>query len=727
MNISNNAIRAIQLIVYLSLSQFLLAQVNEVPSDSLNKEDIKINLVLKETSKQRSTGSINYINAESELLRDSRTNVGSAIDGKVPGVFGSFNLWGTGNAVVVVDGIRQDEYYYNSLNLMEIESIVVLKDAISKSLYGALGDQGIILINTKRGSIGTQKIRVLGEYSLSSARALPAYLSSADYMEKYNQAQLNDGMDVSSLKFSQETIDASRDGSDRTRYPDNDFYTDEYLRNFTSNVNVFADVKGGSENTQYYVSTEWSQSNGWLSTAIPDKANRFNFKGNLDFKLNQYMKMGVDATARLNLIDRPNISLNDGEADYWSKFANILPNAYPVLWDPSIIVDQATRDMLLSEANLVDGKVLGGSSSFANNQIYGDLVQNGKVRDEQRIVQFGGKLDIDLSFITKGLAAKGYGGVNFYNSLFTQQDYEYAIYEPVYNELTNLADTVYVHGVDKPSNKYNTNSDNSDSYRQFTYFGNLNYHRIFSLHDFSAAAVLYGDQITSKEVLQNDVLFHTGLSANYMFNKRYVAEVSLMGIGSRKLADGKRMEFAPSAGLAWIISEENFMDNLSFVNYLKLRASYGISINDNWDHYFLYLNTFSRGSNFDYYNGTHDNNETVYESVANDIHLQKREDISVGLDASMFNNSLNIELGYFNSTSLDNITPMSSTYPQLMGFDALINLNYNSDRTQGIEMGAEYIHRVSDDFSATIGGNLLYISPKIPNTRNRLMKVQTPR
>lgn len=720
MKIHQTGIRITMLIVFLSLSQVLSAQGttglksdDEVPSDSLNKEDEKIDLVLEKTSKRRSTGSVYSIYPESELLRDARPDLGSAINGKIPGVFDSYNLWGTGNAVVVVDGIRQDEYYYESLNLLEIESVVVLKDAVSKALYGAQGDQGVILINTKRGTVGQQKIRISGEYSLSEPRALPNFLDAATYMEKYNEAQLNEGVDPLYVKFSQALIDSTRNSSNRARFPDNDFYSDEYLRNFRSDVNVFADVMGGNENAQYYVSAEWAQSNGWLNTAIPDKGNRFNFRGNLDFKINQYMKMGVDASARLNLIERPNIDPESDEEDYWNRFATILPNAYPVLWDPSIIADPATREMVLEEANLIEGQVLGGSSSYANDQIYGDLVQNGRVRDQQRVVQFGGKLDIDLSFITQGLAAKGFAGMNFYNSLFTQQEYEYAIYEPVFDELTNLCDTVNIHGVDRPSDRYFTNSDYSDSYRQISYYGNLNYHRNFDLHDLSAIALIYGDQITRKGVLQNDVLFHTGFAANYMYNNRYVAEFSVMGIGTRKLAEDHRMELAPSAGLAWIVSEEDFMGNLSNVNYLKIRASYGISKNDGWDHYFLYRNIFARGSTFHYYNGTNDNAETIYESIDNDIHLQKREDISVGLEASLFNYALDVEAGYFMSSSLDNITLMSSSYPQLMGFEDLIYTNYNSDRTQGIELGMNYTCRISDAFTATAGGNLLYISPKI--------------
>ena len=135
MKIKNIATKITLLIVCFSLSHVLSAKVNtevnsyeDLPSDSLNSEETNINLVLEEISKKRTTGSISIIDPESELLRDSRSSIASAINGKVPGVFDSYNIWGTGNAIVVVDGIRQDAYYYERLNLMEVESIVVLKD-----------------------------------------------------------------------------------------------------------------------------------------------------------------------------------------------------------------------------------------------------------------------------------------------------------------------------------------------------------------------------------------------------------------------------------------------------------------------------------------------------------------------------------------------------------------------------------------------------------------------
>src|SRR5690606_24549022 len=157
MNRNNITIKKIWTIIigmFLSLpifSQDSTGAINELLVDSLMESGQKINWVLGELSKEKTTGSISYIDAEAGLRSDSRPGIGSAIVGKVAGVFDAFNLWGTGPAVVVVDGIRQNEYYYQHMHMREIASIVVLKDAASKALYGAQGDQGIILINTKRG------------------------------------------------------------------------------------------------------------------------------------------------------------------------------------------------------------------------------------------------------------------------------------------------------------------------------------------------------------------------------------------------------------------------------------------------------------------------------------------------------------------------------------------------------------------------------------------------
>ena len=697
------------LMVLLTLSQILYSQESNLKTDPFLEQtgiDKEVKLTFNAITARETTGSVITIDVQEELKRDQNSTIGEILNGKVPGLFGTYNTWGTGNAVILVDGIRQNTFYVNSLNPLEIESVVILKDALSKAMYGAQGDLGVILITSQRGEAGTHKIRIAGQYGYATPRAMPKYLNAADYMAKYNQAQLNDGIDPTSLRYSQEAIDATRSGANPARFPDNDFYSNDYLKDNTTGINVFADVMGGSENVRYYVGTGWDQSCGWLNTPQGDINDNLNFRGNLDFAINEYMNMSINTTARLSFNKQPNAS------SIWATASTELPNNYPVLWDPGIIPDNEFRNMILRKAKLVNGQFLGGNSSFLNN-VYGNFIQNGNKKLMQRDVQFSGKLDIDMRFLTEGLSASLYGGMNFFNTIYSNQNPSFAVYEPVFDETTGLLDTVYVRGTDVAANRYNTNNGNSDFFRHNAYYGTLNYNRSFGEHTVSATALMYTDMISYPDVLQKDVLFHTGFSANYMNSKKYIAEMSLMSIGSRKLKEGSRMEMAPSFGLGWVLTEEDFMSDNTVIDYLKIRSSYGISKNDNWTDYNLYRSTFSRAGTFVYQNGVAQNVETSYTSVPNDIMLQKRRDFTVGLDATLLNKAMNMELEYFNSASLDNITLMSSTFPQILGFENLVYSNYNSNQTQGLELGINYKFDVSTDFSITAGSNVLYISPKI--------------
>ena len=708
-------------IVFLALSQIIYAQDSN-SNDSIPEilsYDKEVVLPFNSITARRSTGSVIIIDVEKELKRDQGATIFTAINGKVPGMFGNSNTWGTGNATVLVNGVRQSDFFVNSLNLMEVEEIVILKDAVSKAMYGVSGDNGLILVTTKHGKVGEHKVRVAGSYGASEPRAMPKYLNAADYMSRYNEAQLNDGVLIESLTYSQEAIDATRSGENPTRYPDNDFYTQDYIKDNTNNINIFADIAGGNENIQYYVNTAWNRSNGWLNTPEKDITDRLNFRGTVDFGISEYLKMSVNTTGRMTFNEQPNA------ASIWNTAANELPNVYPMTWDPSIIEDDAMRELVMSEANLVNGQVLGGNSSNLNN-VYGNLTQRGTSKNMDREIQFNMQLDADLSFITKGLSAKLYGGLNFFNSINTNQDPSFAVYEPVFRGTEEPSDwdplgpvfvpadsiAVVIHGADVAANRYYANANNSDFFRQTQFYGTLNYNRSFEEHTISATALLNGDLVALPDDLQKSALFNTGIVMNYMYANKYIVEGNFMGYGTRKLGKDDNLETASGIGLGWIMSEESFMQDVPFVNYLKLRSSVGTTLNDNWDNYFLYKDTYTRGGSLNYENGTSRNNETTLSTRANEISMQKRRDITFGVDAILFDNKMNVELGVFKSESLDNITQRSSTYPQILGYESLVFENFNSQSTEGIEFGLNYRLDVAPDFSVTAGANLLHISPK---------------
>ncbi len=700
------------LMMLISASQILYSQNQDNP-DSVNTNTSKriealennVNLIFDSLALKRFSGSVEYIDVQKELERDQGTGLADALIGKVPGMHDAINTWGTGGAVVLIDGVRRDGFYYNSMNLNEVESIIVLKDALSKAMYGAQGDGGVILVNTIRGKAGESKFRVMGEYNSYAPRAMPRYLDAASYMGKFNEAQLNDGVAPGAVTYSQAVIDSTRQGVNPAQYPDNDFYSNRYLKDYTTSMNVFFDAVGGNESARYYMNTAWTRYEGWLNTPQNEVTDHLNFRGNVDFDVNDYMEIGVDATAVLSFSKRPRAG------NYWNTFANELPNNYPISWDPNLIGNETVRDSVLSQAKLVDGQLLGGNSSNLDN-VYGQLTRNGNQRLMRRNVQVSSFINLDMSFITEGLSAKGYAGMNFYNSLFSQQEPSFAVFEPVFDGSGNVF-SVIKHNQDVEANQYHIKPDDSDFFRQTTYYGTLNYARSFGDHDISSTALVFNDMITLNNQLQKNQVFHTGFSTNYMYLDKYIAEVSVMGIGSRKLEEGNRMEAAPSFGLGWILTEENFLSDNGLFDYLKLRGSYGISKNDNWGDYYLYKTTFTHDGNYAYNEGGSNNGRTNYASAPNSITLQKRRDFTVGLDAALLDRGMNVKLGYFNSESLDNITRMNNLTPQILGYSDLVYQNYNSDQMQGIEMGLNYTFEIAPDFSITAGSNLLYNSPKI--------------
>lgn len=181
--------KAISSLLALFSANLLFAQ-SALPVEDTDKEAGRVvNLAYQKMDLKQTTGSVSVVNPDEVLKYDSRQDVQSALQNKITGLTG-VNLHGMGDVVYVVDGVVKDIEY---LNLLEIEQITVLKDAVSRVLYGADADTGVVLITTKKGDFGKNKMKFNAEYGLQKAIAYPKYLDAASYMEVYNRAYLNDG------------------------------------------------------------------------------------------------------------------------------------------------------------------------------------------------------------------------------------------------------------------------------------------------------------------------------------------------------------------------------------------------------------------------------------------------------------------------------------------------------------------------------------------------------
>ncbi len=667
------------------------------PEFLMGEKDM-LQMPFRQLARKRTTGSVAKVNVEKMQNYDSRQGLGAALNGRISGLYGSTNIWGRGNAVVVVDGVPRSDNF--DFNLIEIESITVLKDMVTRSMYGALGDAGVIMVTTKRGKAFTKELNFQGEYGVSVPieNTYPAYMNASDYMENYNT--------IFPDTYSENKIQDTRAGINPALNPDLDFYSNEFLKSQTDYINIFGESSGGNENAQYYLNLGWQHSNGWMKLGDQDTRDKFNVRGNVDYQLTDNFKMKLDAVALFNIQKTPNIT------DFWKQASEILPNSYPLYWDPALITDSVMRDELLNNAVLTkNGMLLGGDKTYTRN-IYGDLTRNGNRIVSERNLQVNIGAEWDLKSLLPGLKANGYLAIDTYNTLVKSQNSKYAVYNPILlkSKVDPTIDSLSVEviGEDVLATNYEVQNNEMDFYRRLGMFANLTYDQTFGKTDVSMMAVAYRDQTAYKAAKQEIRNLTFGLNGNIMHDNKYLIDFSLGWLGTQKLSSDNRYSFAPSLGLGWILSEEDFMSDSKFLDFFKLRASAGILKNDHWDDYFLYKTAFNTGATFNYNNGINSNSQMDINTRGSNIGWQKRKEFVFGFDASMFNNSLWFEGSAFYTEHYDLITKLDNLYPLLLGTESIQYYgNYNAESIKGVEFGIKYDTKISKDIFLTLGSNLV--------------------
>jgi len=650
-----------------------------------------LQMPFRKLEQKRTTGSVAQVDVKELMNIDARQDLDAALNGKVSGLFGSSDIWGRGKAIVVVDGVpRPDSYQFY---LREVETVTVLKDALTRSLYGAQADQGVIMVQTKRGRAYKREMDVQLELGvLNPVRdAYPKYMNAGDYMETYNT--------VVPGSFTAQKIQDTRNGIDQFLNPDNDFYSKQFLKSQTNYVNLFADASGGNNAGQYYVNVGWQHSNGFFNLGEADARNKLNFRGNIDYKLAETFKLRLDAGAQFNIMTGPNVT------DFWDQASRTLPNVYPLSWDPNLITDPLIRAQILQKAQLVDGMLLGGSKSFTRN-LYGDFLKGGDRIETQRSLQVNLGAEWNLKNLLPGLKATGQFSVDSYNTVVKAQKTTYAVYNPV-SSISPTGERILsaeVTGQDVFASNFVPIDDDMVFQRKLGMFGNLTYDKKIGKTDVSLMAVAYGDRLAFTDAPQDIVNQTFGFNGNIMHNKKYLVDFAYAIVGSQKLSKEERYGLNTTIGLGWVLSEEKFMANSKVFDFLKLRTTYGILNSDPWEKYFLYSKSYEQGSTFNYGNNASRNEDLNFVDFTNDISWQKRKEFVIGFDAAMFNKTLFLDASYFNTESYDQVTEMENLYPTILGTATTKYWqNYNADRIKGFELGLRYEAVFSKTSALTLG------------------------
>lgn len=687
-----------------SLLNIAVAQAQEVGSDSL------VNVAFGKVAQEDVIQAVSTLNT-SELLKKVNSNSSLVgLDSYVGGYTG--NIWGQ-SALVLVDGVPRSA---SNVRASEVESITVLKDAASVVLYGSRAAKGVILITTKRGKEEPMRIDVRANAGINIPKSYPKYLDADCYMTLYNEACRNDGI---AEKYDASTIYHTAMGTNPYRYPNIDFYSSDYLRKVYYNTDVTGEVTGGNERTHYYLNFGMNYNNDLIKwgEAKNNYDMTFNVRGNVDMKLTSWLKASTNAAVVYT-------NQYDGRGDYWGAASTLRPNWFspllPVdMMDPN---SASIQEYITNSNHLIDGKYLLGGTSTDMTNPFADLLAAGYVKEKARMFMFDVNLAADLSSVLKGLSFKTSYSVD-YTSYYSEAFNEtYAVYEPTWANVNgkDMIISLQKHNIDKKdANEYVGKSMYDQT---MTFSAQFDYVNTFAKRHNVFATLLgwgYQTQSSADENHESSDYHRTsnvnlGLRVGYNYNHKYYADFSGALVHSAKLPEGNRNAFSPSATLAWRISNEDFFkENVSWINDLKLSASYAKLHQDlDIESYYMYKGYFSKTDG--YYPQWHDGTAGGWTPTSKrgdnmDLDFITREEFRAGLDVAFFNDLLRINANYFYQNTNGLLTQGSSTiYPSFFQISEnntfLPWINYNKDRREGFDF-AVTAKKKFGDFDINLGFN----------------------
>ncbi|MFD2162708.1 SusC/RagA family TonB-linked outer membrane protein [Paradesertivirga mongoliensis] len=677
----------------------LIVATSDLTEISLAKDVRSVQVAFKQIDEADLPAGVSNVDVASLLEDNYFTYTLDGMDALAPGFNGN-GIWGLTGVMILVDGIPRS---VESVTPNEVDQITFLKSAPAVALYGSRGARGVILITTKRGIEGKQKINVRTNAGVNVPKRFPSYLGSSEYMTLYNEALMNDatpGVTPNGLFTNTEIYNHS--GINPYRYPDVDFYSSDYLKSSFGRYDAVTEIYGGNERARYYSNIGFNSSGSLLNFGEAKKNNtsdRFNIRGNVDMQLTRAIKARVDATAAFSTGRGIN-------TDYFGGASTIRPNRFVPLIPLSFIEETDSPSWaVVSSANIIDGKYLaGGTSVDQTNPIAAGYLggTNGYV---QREFQFTTGIDADLKGILEGLTFSTTFGQDYYNRYNQGYRNGYATYQANW---TDYSGKDVIGSLSAPFGLDSRNGEQviADSYyRQTTSISSqFNYNTsISNKHNISAILMGTAYRVLFSQEYQPEANSNLGLQLGYNLSKKYYVDFTGAFVRSAKYAPGKRTAFSPSASLGWRISEESFMKGSSIFDNLMLTASAGILHTDlDLNDYFLYQDIFIQPTNGTYYGWSDGSGymSTDYRRGANpDLTFAKRKEVSIGLQGSMFKKQLAFGINAFRINNSDIPIQNNALFPnyfsQQFPVSSLVPyVNYNADLRTGLDFNINLKKRV---------------------------------
>jgi TonB-dependent starch-binding outer membrane protein SusC len=670
---------------------------------------------------------------EGDVVRQFPTNnLSNSLVGQVPGLMvvnrsgepgaddsqiriRGINTLNNSEALIVIDGIANRDGGLARLNPNDIESITVLKDA-SAAIYGAQAANGVILVTTKRGTAGPPEINLNLNVGWNQATRLPKVLNAPDYAQALNELDLYQ-YKLPEGRYNADDIRKFGDGSDIWRYPNTDWYG-ETIKPWSPQGNANISLSGGNvDGVRYFVSAGNTWEDGYFKNSAVGY-NQYNFRSNIDAKLRKNITLRFDVSGRQ---EARQYTQERGEGTF-----RILYGMKPT--EPAFWPKRSTDAERLPGPDFEGGR----------NPAVTSTPVTGYNNSDNYVFQSNIGLDINDLFTVKGLSFVANAAI-----------------DKSFEEHKNWRTPWMLYQWDRITLNENGEPDlqgslkggtapqlTEQSWRRDGFTGNmrLNYQKNIQNHGFGFMAGIErqtideyyfsgfrNEYITDQLPYLNfgaDNINKTNNGAawdgarlnyfgrvNYTYKDRYLLEFVWRYDGSQIFDPEYRWGFFPGVSAGWILTEESFMSNVSWVSRLKLRGSYGELGNDRIDPY-QYLTTFQFGGKY-IFNETVDTQSLRPSSVANQgVSWEVAKNTNIGIEGSLFAGKLNFEFDVYKNLRTDILYPANASVPLTAGF-VPPDQNIGEVENKGFDFALGYNSKISQDAHWSIGFNGGYAKNKI--------------
>lgn len=604
----------------------------------------------------------------------------------------------TNSPLILVDGIERD---ISDVTPEEVESVTVMKDAAAVAIYGFKGINGVVNIVTKRGQYNSREIKFSYDHGFGWQARKPKFVDSYTYANAMNEALANDGL---AARYSQDELNAFQSGKYPYLYANTD-WMGETMRDMDATNIYNISFRGGAKNFRYYAMANLTTNKGFIGNpymndgySTQDQYSRANLRTNLDIDLSENTKLKLNVMGVLSETRTPGANEEAG-ADLWDMIYTLPSAAYPArlengTWGGSATWAGTSNPVAVSQA--------AGYTKFHERTLFADMT-----------------LTQDLSSITPGLGASAMLAYDNYAQYWEDHSKTFVYGSNSVSAWENGVPSSTTYYTDGKESALGSASDCIAFTRVFNFAATLYYDKQINADNKIYSQLKWDYEYrNTKGIDQTWYRQNVSWYTHYGYKNRYFADLTIVGSASNKLAPGRKWAVSPTVSLAWVASNEDLLKNVSWVDFLKLRASFGVintdrlPLDDDEDVTNYWEQTYGGGSYYPF-----DTNYSVGTSSwslgrlasVNSLH-EKGYKYNFGIDASILK-GLDINMDAYYERRSDIWVSSGGHYSSILGFTVPFE-NGGIVDSWGVELGLNYRKKMGDVL-LNVGGNFALAKNKI--------------